>query len=305
MARNGKGMLSIGALSAATGVPVETIRSWERRYGFPVAERKPSGHRVYSLSIIPRLRLVSDALARGHRAAEVVAASEAALESLLAALPRTTVPPRDDTAMIAVPSNVPDHVGAIRTFDAETLKRLFQAEWSRLGPLRFVQERAAPLLEAVGDAWSTGDLDVRHEHFASACLGDFLRSARMPLDDRATGEVVALATLPGELHGLGLQMSAVVFAAAGWRPLVLGVNTPIDQIVALTREAPIAAVAVSCAAPRRRKTIEQLRTLRRRLPRGIKLLVGGSGAPNSAPRSGIDVIPDLFTLDRWIRDRAA
>jgi methanogenic corrinoid protein MtbC1 len=171
--------------------------------------------------------------------------------------------------------------------------------------LRFVQERAAPLLEAVGDAWSSGDLDVRHEHFASACLGDFLRSVRMPLDDRATGEVVALATFPGELHGLGLQMSAVVFAAAGWRPLVLGVNTPIDQIVALTREAPIAAVAVSCAAPRRRKTVEQLRTLRRRLPRGIKLLVGGSGAPSSAPRSGIDVIPDLFTLDRWLRDHAA
>ena len=119
------------------------------------------------------------------------------------------------------------------------------------------------------------------------------------------GPVVALATLPGELHGLGLQMSAVVFAAAGWRALVLGVNTPLDQVVALTREASIAAVAVSCAAPRRRKTTDQLRALRRRLPRGIKLLVGGSGAPNPMPRSGIDVMPDLSTLDRWLRDHAA
>ena len=84
MTRGGKGMLSIGALSAATGVPVETIRSWERRYGFHVAERKPSGHRVYALDTVARLRLISDALGRGHRAAEVVAASESALESLLA-----------------------------------------------------------------------------------------------------------------------------------------------------------------------------------------------------------------------------
>jgi len=306
MARSGKGMLSIGALSAATGVPVETIRSWERRYGFPVAERKPSGHRVYSLAVVPRLRLVSDALARGHRAAEVVAASEAALESLLAALPETTPSPNvDRSALVSVTTNIPDHFGTIREFDAETLKRLFQAEWSRLGPLRFVQERAAPLLEAVGDAWSTGDLDVRHEHFVSACVGDFLRSARMPMDDRATGPVVALATLPGELHGLGLQMSAVVFAAAGWRALVLGVNTPVEQIVALTREATIAAVAVSCAAPRRRKTAEQLRTLRRRLPRAITLLVGGSGAPKQLPRSGIDIMTDLRTLDRWLHEHAA
>ena len=87
MTRNKEGMLSIGALSIATGVPVETIRSWERRYGYPVAERKPSGHRVYSLDAVPRLQLVARALSQGHRAAEVVGASESALESLLAALP--------------------------------------------------------------------------------------------------------------------------------------------------------------------------------------------------------------------------
>jgi DNA-binding transcriptional regulator YiaG len=27
--------LSIGTLSSATGVPVDTLRTWERRYGFP------------------------------------------------------------------------------------------------------------------------------------------------------------------------------------------------------------------------------------------------------------------------------
>jgi len=50
--------LSIGALSRATGIPVETLRTWEGRYGFPVPERRPSGHRVYALSTIPRLRRI-------------------------------------------------------------------------------------------------------------------------------------------------------------------------------------------------------------------------------------------------------
>ena len=301
MTRDGKGMLSIGALSAATGIPVETIRSWERRYGFPVAERKPSGHRVYALDAVARLRLISDALARGHRAAEVVAASEPALESLLMALPRSSAGTLTAPSSKAVPD---DLFTAIRTFDAEPLKRSFQSDWAASGPVRFVQERAAPFLTAIGDAWSAGSIDVRHEHFASATLGDFLRTARVPLDDRATGPVIALATLPGERHGLGLQMSAVVCAAAGWRALILGVETPIEQIAALAREAPIVAVAISCAAPRKRQTTDHLRSLRRRLPRAVALMVGGSGAPTEGSITGVTVMSDLLSLDHWLRDRA-
>ncbi|HSE27084.1 MAG TPA: MerR family transcriptional regulator, partial [Gemmatimonadales bacterium] len=181
------GLLSIGALSAATGVPVETIRTWERRYGFPVAERKPSGHRVYPLTTVPRLRLIAQALTRGHRAAEVVPAPEPVLESLLAAVPPAPAPPGRTPLPSGVPADPADLLDAVRGFEAERLKRVLQADWARLGPIEFLERRAAPFLTAVGEAWAAGALDVRHEHFASACLGDFLRAVRMPLDDRATG----------------------------------------------------------------------------------------------------------------------
>ena len=130
MTRGGKGMLSIGALSVATGVPVETIRSWERRYGYPVAERKPSGHRVYALDTVARLRLISEALGRGHRAAEVVAAPESALESLLAALPKASSGSKVSTSGAASPasSGTEDQFPALRSFDAEQLKRSFQSD---------------------------------------------------------------------------------------------------------------------------------------------------------------------------------
>src|SRR5687768_4224959 len=55
-------LLSIGALSRATGVPADTLRTWERRYGFPAAERTESGHRRYSLLTLERLRLMVRAL---------------------------------------------------------------------------------------------------------------------------------------------------------------------------------------------------------------------------------------------------
>ncbi len=301
-----KGVLSIGALSAATGIPVATIRTWERRYGFPVADRKPSGHRVYAVATVSRLRLITDVLARGHRAAEVVPASERELESLLEAHRADgRSDDRFDDAPVATVLSMddePELLAAVQSYDADALRRVFQAEWARCGPLEFVEQRAAPFLTAIGDAWERGDLDVRHEHFASATLGDFLRTVRIPLEERAHGPLIALATLPDERHGLGLQLVALVCALAGWEPLVIGVETPTDQVVALTREAPIDAVAISCVMPPDASAISQLRALRRRLPRAMPLLVGGSGAREVEIR-GVEALPDLHALDMWLRDR--
>jgi MerR family transcriptional regulator, light-induced transcriptional regulator len=123
---------------------------------------------------------------------------------------------------------------------------------------------------------------------------------RQPLEDRARGPIAALATLPGELHGLGLEMAALVFALADWRPLILGVDTPIDQIAALTEEVPIAVVALSCVEPQDSRRTAQVRALRRRLPRHLPLVIGGSGAPDVA---GTVSLPDLPALERWLRDR--
>ena len=297
------GALSIGALSAATGIPVETIRTWERRYGFPRAERKPSGHRVYPVATVARLRLIQQALERGARAADVVSASERALEELLSAWPDQP-PPSSNTTRVIPESNADtnDLLDAVRAFDADRLKQSFQAEWARRGPLAFLEQRAAPFLRGIGDAWESGELDVRHEHFASASLGDFLRNVRAPLDDRAQGRMVALATLTGERHGLGLQMCALVFALAGWRALVLGTDTPADQIIGLVKEAPISAVAVSMITSDA-SDIAQLRSLRRRLPAHIPILVGGAAATQIKKSKGIDVMPDLASLDRWLQRR--
>ena len=301
-------LLSIGALSSATGIPVETIRTWERRYGFPRAERKPSGHRRYPVATVGRIRRIAQAIAAGHRPADVVPASERALEALLAAIPpgAPEPPAASPSRSILVPAGEPaEHFEAVRAFDAARLQRFLDADWAHLGPIEFLERRAAPLLRAVGDAWSTGALDVRHEHFVSACLGDFLRTVRAPLDDRARGPMIALATLPGERHGLGLQLAAVVLALAGWRTLMIGVDTPVSQIAALAREASIAAVGISVVRPHRGASDETLPALRRRLRREITLIVGGAGAPSQSPGRGISVIRDLPALEQWTRSRPA
>lgn len=292
--------LSIGALSRATGIPVETLRTWESRYGFPVPERRPSGHRVYPLSTVPRLRRIGEALARGHRAGQVVPSSEADLRRLLesaAPPPRHPAPARDSPL---ADRDVAQLLRLVESFESDRLTHALLSASARLGPLPFLETVAAPLLRAVGEAWAKGRLQVRHEHFVSERLGDVLRSLRLPLEERASGPLVVLSTLPGETHGLGLQMAALVVSLAGCRVLYLGTETPVPDLVTLTRDLGARALALSASAARGRpQTSALVRRIRAALPRRTALVVGGEGAPPPAP--GVERFVDLRRLEGWAK----
>jgi MerR family transcriptional regulator, light-induced transcriptional regulator len=298
---DGGAWLSIGALSRATGIAVETLRTWESRYGFPVPERKPSGHRVYPLAAVPRLRRIAQALSLGHRAGQVVPASDEALASLLESSSERASPALpSSSAALAAPEDVDGLLRLVRAFDGERLTRALVSDWARMGPVELLETRVAPLVRAVGGAWERDELEIRHEHFLSERLGDLLRSLRMPFEERATGPLVVFSTLPGEAHGIGLQMSALVLAATGCRVLYLGTEVPTAQVAALARDLGARAVAISVSeASRGSASAAALRKLRETLPRRVLLVVGGDGAPASRP--GIEAVPGLRELDSWGR----
>jgi methanogenic corrinoid protein MtbC1 len=291
--------LSIGALSRATGIAVETLRTWESRYGFPVPERKASGHRVYPVAAVPRLRRIAQALSLGHRAGQVVGASEESLARLLetsASVPASSAP----SALPPSVEDVPGLLRHLRAFDGERLSRQFLSDWARMGPVEFLEARVGPLIRAVGEGWEQNELEIRHEHFLSERIGDLLRSLRMPLEERATGPLVVFATMPGEAHGLGLQMAALVLAATGCRILYLGTEVPSAQVASLARDLSARAVAISLSsATKGAASAAVLRKLRETLPRRVALVAGGDGAP--AARPGIDAIHSLRDLDAWGR----
>src|SRR6187200_3341730 len=75
---------SIRVASRLTGLSADTLRMWERRYGFPKPERNDSQIRVYSEADIERLILVGRALKAGYRAGEVIRRPIDELKQLLA-----------------------------------------------------------------------------------------------------------------------------------------------------------------------------------------------------------------------------
>jgi methanogenic corrinoid protein MtbC1 len=297
--------LSIGALSKATGIAVETLRTWESRYGFPSPERKPSGHRVYPVSAVARLRRIAQALSLGHRAGQVVAASDDSLERLLETSALPLVSP-SNAAAPTMPSSVdlPGLLRLVRVFDAGQLTRLFLSDWARMGPVEFLESRVAPLVRAVGDAWEKAELEIRHEHFLSERIGDLLGSLRLPFEERASGPLVVYATLPGEAHALGLQMSALVLAAGGCRTLYLGTEVPIAQTATLARDLGARAVAISVSlSSKGPASAAGLRKLRDSLPKRVLLLAGGHGAPST--KAGVETVSTLRDLDVWGRRLAS
>jgi DNA-binding transcriptional MerR regulator len=60
--------LSIAAVERDTGLSKDTLRVWERRYGFPAPTRDAIGERLYGRADLQKLRMLKRLLDAGHRA---------------------------------------------------------------------------------------------------------------------------------------------------------------------------------------------------------------------------------------------
>lgn len=63
--------MKIGELAQRTGVPIDTVRYYERQGLLPQPERRPSGYRSYQSGDVTRLRFVRRAKALGFTLEEI------------------------------------------------------------------------------------------------------------------------------------------------------------------------------------------------------------------------------------------
>lgn len=74
--------LRSGTAARLAGLPVTTLRVWERRYGVVAADKSESGHRVYSPHDVSRLRLLRQLTHAGHAIGTIATLQLAELEAL-------------------------------------------------------------------------------------------------------------------------------------------------------------------------------------------------------------------------------
>ena len=275
-------LLSIGDICSETGLSTDVVRVWERRYGFPVPVRLPSGHRRYRREDLHRLRLMAEAIAQGHRPALVVRSDESALRQLLV----PTVNPRVELLFAAV-----------QAMDTVRMRQLLEDSLEQLGWKAFLQQVVALLLDRVGMAWAEGSIGVHHEHLVTEVLEDMLRKLRLEYLPVPGHGCVLLCTLPGERHRLGLLMAALAYATQGTRTELLGVDLPVSSIAQAARTLKVDRVAVSLSLQSAGETTRKLlMDLQDRLPMGCRLLIGGQGAMRTRKIEGVERMTGLEVI---------
>lgn len=300
-------LMSIGALSKATGIPTDTLRTWERRYGFPGAERTDSGHRRYALHTLERLKLVSAALELGHRPSTVLNADEDTLRQWIAAAggeAPSAAAVGEDRPASATPAGgtLERWLEHVARFEGRAFDRELRAALAEHGGMPFLEQLVGPFLHELGARWATGALGVSHEHFASERLRELLVRQWRPLSDASTGPLLVLATLPGELHVLGLHMAALALALHNARLVFLGADAPPAEIARAVRHHSAEAVVLSAAAGIDRAKLERdADALRAELEPTVAIVAGGAGF--QPPIASVVTVSTLRELVAWFSTR--
>jgi methanogenic corrinoid protein MtbC1 len=147
-----------------------------------------------------------------------------------------------------------------------------------LGAQPFLDDVVAALLTQIGEGWVADEITPAQEHLSTGIIVRVLQR----LTDQARskdGPTLVVATLQGELHGLGARLTSAVAIFEGWRVVYLGTDLPVTDIVTTAESVNASAVAISIVKlDNLSDTVSLVRTLRENLDPKISLLLGGGAA---------------------------
>ena len=262
---------NIAMVERETGLSKDTLRVWERRYGFPSPSRDSNGERLYPADQVEKLRVIRRLMDQGMRPGKIVAAPLAELTTHMHAMrvDDAVTPPETDAAA-ALFQLITEHKSA-------QLRESLSMLLARAGLQRFVLETVVPLNVAVGDAWAQGRIAIYEEHLYTEQIQHLLRQAVGSISHAGQRPRVLLTTLPGEEHLVGLLMAQACLVVDGAQCLSLGVQTPATDIAlaAKAHHVDIVGLSFSAAIPLH-AALPMLAGVRQLLDPAVALWAGGS-----------------------------
>jgi DNA-binding transcriptional MerR regulator len=280
----------IRAVSRLTGLPADTLRAWERRYGV-VTPQRTAKRRVYTAQDVKRLVLLREVTARGHSIGRVAKLADARLRDLLqvgagrfAPFPLPSDRERPELSLEALIHSIDrfDYLGADRE-----LSRLAAIAGS---PRRIVHDVALPLMRMTGLRWHEGRFGIAQEHMVTALLSNLLAAMiRLYSPDNPAARVL-FATLPGEQHGFGILAAAMLASASGLGIIYLGTDVPPGEVALAARKGEAHAVLVGSGKEASENWSKDLLSVSAKVPHSVQLWFGGVEEAQPAK---------ITTVGRW------
>jgi DNA-binding transcriptional MerR regulator/methylmalonyl-CoA mutase cobalamin-binding subunit len=277
---------SIGAVERDTGLSKDTLRVWEKRYGFPQPERDENGERAYGADQVEKLRIIKRLVDRGHRPSKIIGASLDALREMVDPVPTSPDPVVEALQPILT---------LVRAHRVSELRQHLSQTLISQGLASFLVDTVAPMNGAVGDAWMRGQLEIFEEHLYTETLQGVLRNAIASIPQHNRPPRILMTTVPNEQHVLGLLMAEGMFALQGATTISLGTQTPIWDIVqaSAAQKADVVALSFSAGFPAN-IAADALEELRDQLPAEVCIWAGGSNpALKRRPIDGVSPLADL------------
>jgi DNA-binding transcriptional MerR regulator len=262
-------LFPIREVARLTGVNPVTLRAWERRYGLIVPTRTESGHRLYSMSDIERVRKILGWIERGAAVSKIgkLLARAAPLQALSRIIPNDLV--LADYAQWQHQIRV-----AVSAFDDVQLEQVYGQVFSSYSLAVVFQDILLPV-------WR--QLLQRKDQFGGTSewifLDGFLRSRvlqRLLLMRGSRSLRVVISALAGHCRELELLIAALFLGCPQTRVRVLPIGQPFDELTLVCeRIKPQALVLFSNHVP----AVELPRRLNRlALSLNCQLLLAGDAA---------------------------
>lgn len=228
-------MYAIGVTSRLSGVPAETIRIWERRYGLPCPERSAGGHRLYSDGDVELLRAIKHLVDQGVRPGSLHGMSQDEILRLAFGAAKAE-PPREDEDL-EFDALIAEAIGLARDLDAEHLAELLGRPLLHRHAHAVVLRFYLPLLHEVGELWHAGELSVASEHLVEKLVSGRIHTVLANRSSApADAPVAVCACVAGERHEVGLLAATVLLHDVGLRVVYLGADLPARDLVEAARQ---------------------------------------------------------------------
>ena len=169
-----------------------------------------------------------------------------------------------------------DLIDQMRTDDLEQFLLRCAVE---LRPHELVEGLMVPLLEEIGRGWQAGRLGPSTERIASVAIRRFLEWMSSTNQKDTNAPLALTGTPSGQRHEFGALLAGVVAAYEGWRVRFMGPDLPGSEIARAADKLGARMVALSAVHPRLDAMgVQEVLEIRRRLPLGVKVVIGGAGA---------------------------
>lgn len=265
-------LFTIRQVIELTGVSEFTLRGWESRYNAIGPNRTSSGRRMYERTDILKIKALKSLVDQGFKISSIADLSLEELEALL------------HTKSVINPGVLDPDIKKI-------LNHALSCEWNKVEKILikkreklsgedFIINFLVGLLREVNLLIEEKQISVAEEHILSSLIKEnlFFLKASAPVSNRKDHRFV-FASPEGDLHEIGLLITATLASLARIPNIYIGPNTPKGNICEIGLRFEATHIIVSSTISKEEGAKEDFMSfinfLDRQLPKNMAFLIGG------------------------------